>query len=113
MGRYWVGVLQGAALGLSVAVTIAAAVWPEPDVIYEVEVVERLVKPTFEDALLVETPVIDSLMDDGWEAESDRQSDCLFDWLQAEVGWEITLDRVMAAGYWLDSLGGACEVMGR
>ena len=113
MGRYWVGVLQGAALGLSVAVTIAAAVWPEPDVIHEIEVVERLVKPTFEDALIVETPVIDSLMDDGWEAESDRQSDCLFEWLQAEVGWEITLDRVVAAGYWLDSLGGPCEVMGR
>ena len=113
MGRYWVGVLQGAALGLSVAVTIAAVAWPEPQVIYEVEVVERVVYPSWDDVEAMETPVIDSLMDEGWEAEVERQSDCLFEWLQAEVGWEITLDRVMAAGYWLDSLGGPCEVMGR
>ena len=113
MGRQWVGVLQGAALGLAVAGTTAAVAWPEPQIVYEVEVVERVVYPSWDDVEAIETPVIDSLMDEGWKAEMERQSDCLFDWLQGEVGYEITLDRVMAAGYWLDSLGGPCEVMGR
>ena len=112
--RYFAMVLAiGATVGATLAGAVAVALWPEPEVVYQVEVVERVVYPSWDDVEAMETPVIDSLMDEGWEAEMERESDCLFDWLQAEVGWEITLDRVVAAGYWLDSLGGACEVMGR
>jgi hypothetical protein len=55
------------------------------------------------------TPIADSLVD--WD-DFDRQSDCLFEWLQGQVGWEITLERVLAAGYWTDALGGACLLIG-
>jgi hypothetical protein len=85
----------------------------EPTVVYHVEVVERPVTPTWQEAETWQTPVIDSLFTDEEWAELDRQSDCLFDWLREQVGWEITVERVIAAGHWLDSLGGACEVMGR
>ena len=58
-----------------------------------------------------DTPIIDSLMaDEDWE-RIDRESDCLFDYLQLHVGWDITLDAVLAAGYWTDVLGGPCAVM--
>ncbi len=107
--RYFLMVLGiGAIGGAGLAGAVAVAVWPEPAVVYQVEVVERTVEPE-----PVETPVIDALLtDEDWQ-RIEADSDCLFDWLQAEVGWDITLDRVMAAGYWLDSLGGPCEVMGR
>lgn len=79
----------------------------EYEVIYEVIVVR-------EPALKQEpadTPTIDSLMtDEDWE-RIDRESDCLFDYLQLHVGWDITLDAVLAAGYWTDVLGGPCTVM--
>lgn len=111
--RYFLMVLSiGAAVGALVAASVAVAVWPEQRVVYQVEVVERLVTPTFQDAMMVETPVIDALITDDEWAELHRQSDCLFDWLQKQVGYEITLDRVVAAGYWTDALGGACYVMG-
>ena len=58
-----------------------------------------------------DTPTLDSLMtDEDWE-RIDRESDCLFDYLQLHVGWDITLDAVLAAGYWTDVLGGPCTVM--
>ena len=110
MNKYWVGVIQGAAFGAAVVATAAAAAWPEPE--HHVEVIERQVSPTWQELEAVETPVIDSLMNDGWLEESERQSDCLFEYLQAHVGWEITLERVVAAGLWTDSLGGACKVIG-
>lgn len=55
------------------------------------------------------TPIADSLVD--WE-ELERQTDCLWVYLQAHFGHDITLDRVLAAGYWTDELGGACAVIG-
>jgi ABC-type phosphate/phosphonate transport system substrate-binding protein len=58
------------------------------------------------------TPLIDSLISDEEWDEIERQSDCLFEFLKAEVGHEITLERVLAAGYWTDALGGACLVIG-
>ena len=57
----------------------------------------------------VETPILDSLVD--WD-EVERQSDCLFEYLRSYVGYDITLERVLAAGDWTDSLGGACLVIG-
>ena len=110
MNKYWVGVMQGAAFGAAVAATAAAAAWPEPE--YHVEVVERHISPTWDEVKSVGTPVIDSLMNDGWLEESERQSDCLFEYLQAHVGSEITLERVVAAGLCTDSQGGACKVIG-
>jgi hypothetical protein len=84
----------------------------EPTVVYQT--VERVVEVerTWADAVEVETPVIDSLLTEQDWAEVDRQSDCLFDWLTEQVGYEITLERVLAAGWWTDALGGACLVIG-
>lgn len=94
--RFWVGVFT--------ALLVAA---PIPVVVTEYEVIVHEVerKPEW-----VETPILDSFVKD-WD-EIDRQSDCLFEYLQAHVGWEITLERVLAAGLWTDSLGGACLVIG-
>jgi hypothetical protein len=109
--RYFLMVLGiGAALGAGAAGLVAVAVWPDIEqarwgVVERVVEVER----TYAD---IETPVIDNLLTDEDWAEIDRQSDCLFDWLQEQVGYEITLERVLAAGYWTDALGGACYVMG-
>lgn len=112
--RYFLMVLGiGAAAGALAVSAVAVAFWPEPQVEYRVEVVERVTYASWDDVAAIETPAIDSMMDDGWLEESERQSDCLFDWLQAEVGYEITLERVLGASMWLDSLGGPCEVMGR
>jgi hypothetical protein len=41
----------------------------------------------------------------------EKETDCLWEFLQAHVGYNITLDAVLAAGYWTDILGGACKVM--
>ena len=79
---------------------------------YETVVREIYVSPTFEDAMLIETPAIDSLISDDEWGELDRQADCLYDFLREHVGYEITLDAVVAAGYWTDVLGGACAVIG-
>ena len=79
-------------------------------IVYETVVREIHVSPTFEDVML--TPAIDSLISDEEWAELDRQSDCLYEFLREHVGYEITLDAVVAAGYWTDVLGGACLVIG-
>ena len=57
-----------------------------------------------------DTPIADSLIED-WD-EIDRQSDCLFEYLQEHLGYEITLEAVLYAGAWLDILGGPCLVIG-
>jgi hypothetical protein len=109
--RYFLMVLAiGATFGVAVAGAVAVMVWPEPALAQTVHIVEVFVPAVSEQA---GTPLIDSLISaEEWD-EVDRQSDCLFDWLAGQVGHDITLERVVAAGYWLDSLGGACEVMGR
>jgi len=113
--RYFLMVLSiGAAVGALVAASVAVAVWPDIEPKTTVQVVERVVEvpATWEDHAAVETPVIDSLLTDEEFEEIERQSDCLFDWLQEQVGWDITLERVFAAGDWTNALGGACYVMG-
>jgi hypothetical protein len=72
------------------------------------QVVPAASQPSWDEALEWETPVIDALVD--WD-EVDRQTDCLWDFLQAS-GVEITLQTVVAAGAWTDALGGACLVIG-
>jgi hypothetical protein len=57
----------------------------------------------------VATPFADSLVD--W-VEHDRQSKCLWEFLEAH-DVELTLATVVAAGDWTDALGGACLVMER
>ena len=76
------------------------------------ETIVREVRTSWDDALQWETPVIDSMFTDEEWAEMDRQSDCLFEFLQGDFGHEITMNRVLAAGYWTDELGGACAVIG-
>lgn len=83
------------------------AVVPQPKTTIEYQVVIR--EPAKQEP--ADTPVIDSLMTDEDWARIERESDCLFDYLQMHFGWDITLDRVMAGGYWTDELGGACAVM--
>ena len=112
MSRHTVGVIQGVSLGVALASVAAAAAWPEPEVVYQVEVVERVVTPRWADVEPVPTPVIDSLMDEGWEERMDRESDCLFEFLRAHLGYEITLDAVLAGGSWTEALGGACVAIG-
>ena len=112
MNGYRLGLMQGAAFGAAVVATAAAAAWPEPVNNYHIEVVERYVSPTWSEVESVGTPVIDSMIEEEWFEESQRQSDCLFDYLRMHVGYEITVERVLAAGLWTDSLGGACLVMG-
>ena len=86
----------------------------EPEVVYQVLVREVEAEPerTWADAVQVATPVIDSLMDEGWEERMDRESDCLFEFLRAHLGYEITLEAVLAAGAWTEALGGACVAIG-
>ena len=94
--KFWVGVF-----------TTLLIVSPTTVVVTEYETIVREVerKPEW-----VKTPILDSFIDD-WD-EIERQSDCLFEYLQQHVGWEITLERVLTAGWWTDSLGGACAVIG-
>jgi hypothetical protein len=92
--KFWAGVL----FGLMVM---------DPLPVHTVETVLRVVEvePAVE---LVATPLADGLVD--W-VEADRQTDCLWEFLQAS-GVEITLQTVMAAGTWTDALGGACLLIG-
>ena len=94
--RFWVGVF-----------TTLLVVAPIPMVVTEYETIVREMEYVQE---WVDTPILDSLVQD-WD-EVERQSDCLFVFLQQQVGWEITLERVLAAAEWTDSLGGACLVIG-
>jgi hypothetical protein len=63
----------------------------------------------YQRALDIETPIADALVD--WD-EVDRQTDCLWVFLQDHFGHDITLERVLAAAAWTDELGGACLVIG-
>lgn len=72
---------------------------------YSVQVIER--QPTFEDVVHVETPLIDELVD--WD-KVDADTDCLWELLKA-AGVEITIDSVLAFGYWAEVQGGPCEVL--
>jgi hypothetical protein len=56
----------------------------------------------------VETPYADSLMD---VDEAERQGACLWEWMRGQ-DVELTLESVLAAGYWTDTLGGACYLIG-
>jgi hypothetical protein len=56
----------------------------------------------------VETPYADSLTD---VEEAERQGGCLWEWMR-EQQVEFTLESVVAAGYWTDTLGGACYLIG-
>lgn len=104
--RYFLMVLGIGAAGGALAVAgVVAAVWPEPQVVHVVEVIEVEVE---RDWAAVETPIADSLVD--WD-QLDRDNDCLFEFLQAEQV-PITLEVVWAAGYWADALGGPCVLIG-
>jgi hypothetical protein len=94
--KFWVGVFTT----LLVISPVTTVVTEYKTVVQEVEIEREW----------VDTPILDSLVD--WD-EVDRQTDCLWEFLQLNVGHNITLDAVLAAGYWTDILGGACEVMER
>ena len=89
-------------------VTSADARHQAKPVQYETIVIETTESSQWEDALAVETPIADALVDFD---EVQRQTDCLWDFMQ-DAGVEITLEIVMAAGVWTDALGGACLVIG-
>jgi hypothetical protein len=55
-----------------------------------------------------ETPYADSMVD---VVEAERQGECLWVWMR-EQQVELTLESVLAAGYWTDALGGACYLIG-
>lgn len=94
--KFWFGVL----------ITLLVVV-PTPEIVTEYKTI-TVKEPQPE---RVGTPILDSfLTDEDWD-RIDRESDCLFEFLQLHVGWDITLDAVLAAGYWTDILGGACLVM--
>jgi len=78
---------------------------PNPSTVTHYETVVREVEVEREWA---DTPIADSLVD--W-TDFEKETDCLWEFLQAHVGYNITLDAVLAAGYWTDILGGACKVM--
>lgn len=83
---------------------------PRTETVVEYEVIVMPAGPSpWELAQQIETPIADSLVD--WE-EHDRQTDCLWLFLQEHFGYDLTLDRVLAAGYWTETLGGACLVIG-
>jgi len=96
--RFWIG-----------ALTATLIVAPQTITVTEYEVIVREVEREWVEREWVETPIADSLVD--WD-EVDRQTDCLWIFLQDHFGYDLTLDRVMAAGYWTDELGGACAVIG-
>ena len=91
-------------MGVLITLLVVA---PTTVVVTEYETIVREVEPQQE---WVETPILDSLVKDF--NEIDRQSDCLFEYLRSHVGYDITLERVLAAAEWTDSLGGACLVIG-
>lgn len=92
--KFWIGVF------LTLLV-----VSPRQEILYETIVREVEVAPKLKD-----TPILDGLIDD-WD-EVDRQSDCLYKYLLDHVGYGITLEHVLTAGWWTDSIGGACLVIG-
>jgi hypothetical protein len=94
--KFWLGVF-----------TTLLVVAPIPVIVthYETVVQEVEVQPE-----RVDTPILDSLVKD-WD-EVERQSDCLFLYLQEHLGYDITLEAVIHAGAWLDILGGPCLVIG-
>jgi hypothetical protein len=79
---------------------------------YQTVYVETVIRETrvqsWQDALAVETPILDSLVD--WE-EWDKENDCLWELLKAS-GLEINVRNVMAIGEWADVNGGACAMIG-
>jgi hypothetical protein len=104
-----VAVVAFAAFGWAL-VTAADARHDAKPPLYETVVVTQVQseQSEWEQALDVETPLTDALVD--WP-EVERQTDCLWKLLEAhEI--EITLEVVMAAGTWTDALGGACLVIG-
>ena len=93
--KFWIGVFTS----LLVMSPTTVVVTEYETIIHEVE----------REREWVETPILDSFVDFD---EVDRQADCLFEYLRQHVGWEITLERVLAAAEWTDTLGGACLVIG-
>ncbi len=93
--KFWVGVFA-----------TLLVISPDSTVVTNYETVVREVKIEREWA---DTPIADSLVD--W-TDFEKETDCLWDFLQLHVGYNITLDAVLAAGYWTDTLGGACKVIG-
>jgi hypothetical protein len=90
--RFGAGLLTG----LAVMMLIPADVPVETLIALHVEEVE------------VETPYADSLVD---VDEAERQGACLWEWMRGQEV-ELTLESVLAAGYWTDTLGGACYLIG-
>jgi len=95
------------AVGVAVGMVAGWLAAPGPAVITEPYVVVQVVEMA--PAVHEGTPIADSLLD--W-AEVDRQTDCLWDFLQ-ERQIELTLSNIVTAGDWTDMHGGACAVMGR
>lgn len=56
----------------------------------------------------LDTPLLDSITD---VDEAERQGECLWVWMRDQQV-ELTLESVLAAGYWTDTLGGACYLIG-
>jgi hypothetical protein len=104
-----VAVVALAAFGWAL-VTAADARHEAKPPLYETVVVTqvRSERSEWEDALEVETPLADALVD--W-VEVERQTDCLWEFM-SQAGVELTLEVVLAAGTWTDALGGACLVIG-
>ena len=110
--RVAAAILAAAAmLGLSVAYWQASRP-VECAAQYAVQVVEREVQPQWVDATRVVSPAIDHLMPEDWLAHVEADSDCLWELLNA-ADVEITVDVVLAFGYWADVQGGPCLVAGR
>ena len=99
--------LFGAVIGLVVfswALLASAESREEPVIVSQPDVIIRTVEVTPETV----TPFADSLID--WD-EQDRQSDCLWTFMQ-DSELELTLEMVWAAGEVADALGGACYLIG-
>ena len=94
--KFWLGVF-----------TTLLVVAPTQVIVTKYETIVREIERDYE---WVDTPIVDSLVKD-WD-EVDRQSDCLFVYLQEHLGYDITLEAVIYAGGWLDILGGPCSVIG-
>ena len=104
-----VAVVALAAFGWAL-VTAADARHDAKPPLYETVVVTQVAaeQSEWEQALEVETPLADALVD--W-VEVERQTDCLWEFM-SQAGVELTLEVVLAAGTWTDALGGACLVIG-
>jgi hypothetical protein len=94
----------GTVLGAGVWLGLAAAPGPVTLTVVETFVHTEQVAPDDPS----DTPYADSLVD--WE-EHERQSACLWDFLQAH-NIELTLQNILTAGDWTDMHGGACAMMG-